>query len=68
VLVLLVFKKNKIWRMCVNCRTINNIMIKYRHHILRLDDMLNELYVSCIFFKIDLKSGHHHIRIKEGDK
>ncbi|RDX75422.1 hypothetical protein CR513_44691, partial [Mucuna pruriens] len=66
--IILVPKKDDTWRMCMDCRSINSITVRYRHLIPRLNDFLDELYGACVFSKMDLRNGCHQIRMKEGDK
>ncbi|GJS85308.1 hypothetical protein Tco_0751849 [Tanacetum coccineum] len=65
--VLFVKKKYGTFRMCIDYRELNKLIIKNRYPLPRIDDLFDQLQGSSVYSKIDLRSGYHQLRIREED-
>jgi hypothetical protein len=65
--VLFVKKKDGTLRLCIDFRQLKKYTIKNKYPLPRIDDLFDQLRGEKIFSKIDLRAGHHQVRIKEED-
>ncbi|KAL0537464.1 hypothetical protein IC582_026442 [Cucumis melo] len=66
-LVLFVKKKDGSMRLCIDYRELNKVTVKNRYPLPRIDDLFDQLQGATVFSKIDLRSGYHQLRIRDGD-
>jgi len=60
-------KKDGTLRLCIDYRGVNQLTVKNKYPIPRIDELLDRLHGTQLFTKIDLKSGYYQIRIKKQD-
>lgn len=53
---------------CINYRGLNVVMVKYLHPLLLVLSATEQLRVSSIYTKIDLRSAYNLERIRAGDE
>jgi hypothetical protein len=60
-------KKDQTLLMCVDYRPLNEVTIKNKYPLPRIDILFDQLTGARVFSKIDLRSGYHQIRIRPED-
>ena len=58
-------EKDKTLRLCIDYRQLNRVTIKNRYPLPRIDDLLDQLRGARVYFKIDLRTGYHQLRVRE---
>jgi hypothetical protein len=65
--IIFVLKKDGIQRMCMDYRSLNEVTIKNKYPLPRIDDLFDQLKGAYVFSKIDLRSGYHQLKIRASD-
>ena len=60
-------KKDGIWQLCIDYRSLKKFTARNRYPIPRIDDLLDQLKGGNFFSKIDLKYGYHQVPIEPTD-
>jgi hypothetical protein len=53
--------------MCVDYRSLNEVTIKNKYPLPRIEDLFDQMKGPSVFSKIDLRSGYHQLKIRESD-
>jgi hypothetical protein len=51
----------------VDYHTLNEVTVKNKYPLPRIDDLFNQLRGACVFSKINLRSGYHQLKVRECD-
>jgi hypothetical protein len=52
-------KKDETKRMCIDYKSLNEVTVKNKYHLPRIEDLFDQLRGASVFSKIDLRLGYH---------
>ena len=53
--------------MCVDYQSLNQVTIKNKYPLPKIDDLFDQLRGACVFSEIDLHSSYHQLKIHATD-
>ncbi|GJX00872.1 hypothetical protein Tco_0184785 [Tanacetum coccineum] len=53
--------------MCIDYRELKKLTVKNRYPFSSINDLFDQLQGSCVYSKIDLRSGYHQLRSRDED-
>jgi hypothetical protein len=65
--VLFVLKKDGTQQMCIDYRSLNEVTIKNKYPLPRIEDLFDQMKGASVVSKIDLRLGYHQLKIRESD-
>jgi hypothetical protein len=65
--VLFVENKDGTKTTCIDYRALNEVTVKNKYPLPRIEDLFDQLRGASVFSKIDLRSGYHQLRIRPSD-
>jgi hypothetical protein len=49
--------------MCVDYRSLNDVTVKNKYPLPRIEDLFDQMRGARVFSKIDLRTGYHQVKI-----
>ena len=65
--VLFVKKNDGYMRLYIDYKELNKVTMRNKYPLPRIDDLFDQLQGACVFSKIDLRYGYHHLRVRSED-
>jgi hypothetical protein len=63
--VIFVPKKDDTQRLCVDYHALNEVTVKNKYPLPRIDDLFDKFHGACVFSKINLRLGYHQLKVRE---